>query len=205
MASGKRKNYHHGDLKNSLVEAGLELLRHQDASGISLRAVAKEIGVSHTAPYRHFKSKHSLLAAISQRGFEILTENTRQAVDKEPNDARQQLMLSGQAYVDMAVEHPKLLHLMFGGALSLRDCSTEYCQIAQNSFLSLTHILENGVSTGVFKDKSSTEMSVVVWSLLHGLAMLISAGQLDNEITSQKRIRELSGLAVDTLLNGLLK
>ena len=68
------KPYHHGDLRRALVEAAERILENEGPSALSLRAVAREAGVSAAAPYHHFKDKNELLAAIAQEGFELLAQ-----------------------------------------------------------------------------------------------------------------------------------
>lgn len=200
----KKKNYHHGDLKNSLVLAGLDLLKQVGVSGISLRAVAKSIGVSHTAPYRHFESKIDLLAAMAQKGFELLTQKSEAAIESEPDNPREQLIVASEAYVEMAVDNPKLMHLMFGGVVSPAEYSESYYEVAQNSFRSLMRIIDNGQKQNLYREKPIADMAVIVWSLVHGLAMLISAGQLGKQLTTQQQISALSRSSIESLLDGIM-
>ena len=80
------KPYHHGDLHREILCAARELLEESNIASLSLRAVAKRVGVSHTAPYRHFKDKESLLAGIAGIGFNELTAQMREAVELYPDD-----------------------------------------------------------------------------------------------------------------------
>src|SRR5882724_10802313 len=85
------KAYHHGDLRNALIEAGLELLSEGGASALDLRKVARKAGVSHAAPYRHFNDKQALIAAINTEGYHRLAAQIQQGLQAVPDDAFEQL------------------------------------------------------------------------------------------------------------------
>src|SRR5438552_2670358 len=85
------KAYHHGDLRNALIQAGLELLAESGAAALDLRKVARKAGVSHAAPYRHFADKQALIAAINTEGYRRLAERIRQGLREVSDDAFAQL------------------------------------------------------------------------------------------------------------------
>lgn len=104
--------YHHGDLQRALVEAGRRLLERDGVANLSLRAVAREAGVSAAAPYHHFKDRAALLSAIAHEGNVALHAAMREAVDdSEPGKPR--IVAVGVAYVSFAVANPALYRLMF--------------------------------------------------------------------------------------------
>ena len=106
------KPYHHGDLRRALVEAAERILENEGPSALSLRAVAREAGVSAAAPYHHFKDKNELLAAIAQEGFELLAQAMREGAAHE-EDPRRRLNALGVAYVRFARDNPALYNLMY--------------------------------------------------------------------------------------------
>ena len=112
-----RDSYHHGDLHNSLLEAADCLLEQTGAAKLSLREVAKHAGVSHTAPYRHFKNRAAMLEAIAIAGFGRLKLLMEQAEASAPNDSEAQLRAAGLAYLQLAVNNPEHTRLMFGGMM----------------------------------------------------------------------------------------
>ena len=95
------KPYHHGDLQREFLCAARELLEETSLASLSLRAVAKKVGVSHTAPYRHFKDKESLLAGVATIGFTELSAQISEAVELHPGDPAAQLQEAGQRYVQL--------------------------------------------------------------------------------------------------------
>ena len=101
------------DLKNKLIAAARRLLESQGLEALSLRATAREVGVSHMAPYRHFKDKDALLASVAAEGFESLSK--RMAAELA---ARKKKISVGIAYVMFALENPALYRVMFGANLA---------------------------------------------------------------------------------------
>ena len=91
--------YHHGDLGNALLEAAGRVLVEKGTSGLSLRAVARAAGVSHAAPYRHFRDKAALLRALSQAGFERMGKAISDAVDAKPHGPEQQLIEARHTFI----------------------------------------------------------------------------------------------------------
>ena len=106
------KPYHHGDLQRALVEAAERLLEREGASALSLRAVAREAGVSAAAPYHHFKDKNELLLAVAHQGFEKLARAMREA-SAEEQDPFRRINALGVAYVCFARDNKALYHLMY--------------------------------------------------------------------------------------------
>src|SRR5512143_826232 len=112
-----RKTYHHGDLKNALIKAGIQILSKEGIEGLSLRKVAQRAGVSHNAPYSHFPDKQSLIAAISTEGFNQLYHELDAVVSAYSNDPKQQLQEGAWAYVQFAIKNTDTFKIMFSGIL----------------------------------------------------------------------------------------
>src|SRR5512134_1137900 len=109
------QKYHHGDLKNALIQAGVEILSQDGVGGLSLRKVAQRAGVSHNAPYSHFPDKQSLIAAIYTEGFKQLYAELDEAILSHPDDPRRQLQDGAWAYVQFAIHHTDTFKIMFSG------------------------------------------------------------------------------------------
>jgi AcrR family transcriptional regulator len=171
--------YHHGDLRNALLLAAEQLLAEQGAASLSLRAVAKRAGVSHAAPYRHFRDKAALLRALAQGGFERLAGAIELAAGNASQNPEQKLVEAGVAYVRQAVERPALTRLMFGGSVTVED-DAAYRQTSAAAFEALLKIIREGVAAGVFRARDPQELALVAWTSMHGMAMLMTAGLLDS-------------------------
>jgi len=174
----KAKPYHHGDLRAAVLEKADEMLEKQGIENLSLRDVAESLGVSHAAPYRHFPRKLDLLFALAERGFEDLALAMEDAFSGAKNPEGR-FRMSGVSYVRLAVAHPVRTHLMFSRTLVCDDVP-ESLQIAgKRAFDGLVKIIEDGQVRGDFtKEGDAMFLAVSAWSLVHGLAALISCGQL---------------------------
>jgi len=198
-------SYHHGDLSTALINAGLSLLKEKGVEGVSLRAVATLAGVSHSAPYRHYKNKTALLAAIALRGFDQLCEAVQQVMREWPNDPKKQLIESGKSYVRLAVANPEMAQLMFGGLLKPEDLDEEYCKHSQQAFQALLQVLQNGEDKNLYKPVSNMQRALATWSMVHGLAMLASAGQLGPNVEDEEHLLQLTEYVATVILDGILE
>src|SRR5580704_10076992 len=107
-----KRPYHHANLKESLLDAAVDLLAEAGPQGFTLREVARRAGVSHNAPYRHFKDKDDLLAAVAAEGFDRLTASMKAAMETGAS-AADRLRLAGKGYVEFAMRSPQHLLIMF--------------------------------------------------------------------------------------------
>lgn len=173
------KPYHHGDLKNALVLAGIDLLETQGLPGLSLRAIAALVGVSHTAPKNHFGSLRGLLTAIAIEGFHRHTAFMRQGVDAASGQKARQIAAM-EGYARFALTHPHLFEMMF----SPLYCDYENPDLRQAAGASYGVLAD--ISVGLEWDKASTpdgqrRAEVMLWSLVHGYAKLRLAGQFGSD------------------------
>lgn len=201
--SSSSSSYHHGDLKQALVEAGAQLIENEGISGISLRAVAKHAGVSHSAPYRHFKDKNALLSGIADVGFEQLAQSLSQAIEKNPDNPREQLLESGVAYIRLALRHRQMHNLMFGGVIKKQVAADDSAVTSDTAFLGLLQIIENGQQAGVYKQGDVKVLALTAWSLVHGYAMLASTGLLDHIADSEEASLALARTIESHLIDGI--
>jgi AcrR family transcriptional regulator len=200
--TSKKPPYHHGDLRNALEEAALVLIRKHGPNAVSLREVAKQAGVSHAAPYRHFEDKHALLAAIAHEGFRRLGQAMAD-VEARHADPRVQLIEAGRAYTELALKNPEIVQLMFGGYLDPGRCGEELRADADKAFQGLVKIIENGKAAGLLKKRDSQELALAAWSMAHGYSMLAIGGQLAEVAPRKKDIDVLNRALCRLLLDGL--
>ena len=184
------KPYHHGNLRAALIEAGLATLEQSESREISLRALAREIGVSANAAYRHFEDKDALLSALAAEGFRRFSAMQLQAMQGQP-DMAVAGRASGRAYVDFALANPALFRLMFGHFLHAKT-DPELRQAANAAFQGLVQASARTTGTA-HDDERAVLMAILRWSLVHGLSHLVLDGQL--EIVTED---------VDKLINDVL-
>lgn len=171
------KKYHHGDLKLALIEAGIRILDSERYEAFSLRKVAKECGVSQTAPYRHFKDKDDLIHAIIMHVMQQFNLSLEQAVLKHPDNPKAQLSEMGMAYIRFFVENPEYLRLIFlnkkpDAYQNSGDCPGY--EIPEGHpfatfFSTLQRYSEQAEHSGMDKD----QLMLYSWGLVHGIAILI--------------------------------
>lgn len=184
MADSNKSNYHHGDLRNSLIKAAISLIRIKGPNAFSLREVAKQAGVSHGAPYRHFKDRDDLLAAIATQGFHDLAQRVQTVRQAHPDDPLNELKHAGRAYLNQALENPEIIQLMFGGYIDQQRCeNAALAEASAQAFNELLVTIQRCQEANLMRPATTQELAVTVWSLIHGAAMLIAGGNMQEEAT----------------------
>lgn len=185
---GSRDRYHHGDLRNALLDAAVRLVDADGVEKLSLRAVAREAGVSQAAPYHHFKDKEALVAEVCRLGFERLGDVMRTEVDGE-GPALERLERIGRAYVGFAVEHRAYFALMWGGHVHDPSCYPELEASAECTFEMLVRLVGEGQARGEFRaDEPALAVALGCWSAVHGAAALIVDKGLDEGKMADKGV-----------------
>ena len=180
--------YHHGDVKNAIITAGIDIINEQGVENLSIRNAAKRIGVSHTAPYRHFKNKEDLLVAIAIKGFEILKNNIESAVSKIDISDPSALAEAGRAYIRFAVSNSNYYRIMFGDTIRNKTKYPEFFKVYDRSFQKLIEIIKNNTDTHE-TDKTDHEITAIaVWSLLHGYCSLVLDNETDENVGSDGQV-----------------
>lgn len=194
----RRKTYHHGNLREALLEASLELIGDSGPKALTLREAARRAGVSHNAPYRHFEDKDELLAAIAAQGFERLTAimEKRIAAGRTPLEW---LNLCGRGYLEFAMEAPAHYEVMFGIHLDGKRYPT-LAAAGERAFGVLLRAIEDCRAAGAIDCDDVLTCARVAWSLLHGIATLVSSGQLS---MSRDEAFAFAQRAMDMLRKGL--
>lgn len=170
--------YHHGDLRNALIEATVGLIPATGVRGLSLREVARAAGVSHAASYRHFRDKESLLAAVAEIGFAALGEALRRAAQSAGPDPIATLQAAGVAYVEFAMHHPAQLHVMFGGAIGSFDRYPTLLASARAARAELHEVVMRIKRKGPAREADEEVLEAAAWSIVHGLSVLLADGQM---------------------------
>ncbi|MCW1428269.1 TetR/AcrR family transcriptional regulator [Novosphingobium sp. JCM 18896] len=169
-SSETNRTYHHGDLRSALVEAGLKALETADPNELSLRQLAREVGVSATAVYRHFPDKHALLSALAETGLAKLFEEQSLAA-AAAGGGPLGFAATGRAYVRFAIAHPGLFRLIFSHAELAGGA-----ELGNNPAGRLLRANSEALSGG--DAAAAREIQVRAWAIAHGLAMLILDGHL---------------------------
>jgi len=187
----KKKTYHHGDLKNALIKAGVEILAKDGVSGLSLRKVATKAGVSHAAPYSHFADKQALIAALSTEGFRQLYERISSVSEKNKTKPSRQLNEVAWAYVQFAMDDRDRFKVMFSGVLEKEKEYPEFVAESQRNFQLVRRIVEANQVAGVLSSGPADLVTLSAWGIVHGFIMLLLEGQIPHMVLEQKSLREL--------------
>lgn len=170
-----KRPYHHGDLRQALIDAGLSVLRSEGLGALTLRRAAREADVSPSAPYRHFNDKQALLAAISERGFRKLRALLEEARARSPGD----LDASGQAYLAFALAEPETYRLMFTQNVFCEgEVPESLSEAGDQAFASLRDTIAEGMGNGRIAAGDGDALALAAWALVHGVSMLLIDGAL---------------------------
>ncbi|WP_230534058.1 TetR/AcrR family transcriptional regulator [Microvirga roseola] len=191
-----KQKYHHGNLREELLEAGSLLLRQGGAQVVDLRSVAGQIGVSQTAIYRHFRNKEALIAAILERAFITLTEALNQALSKNRDRDDYDALIA--AYIDFARGNPWLVRTMFNGLMVDRSLHPDLC-VASRGLLELLA----AQATRYTSEANAHSGAALSWSIMHGLATLIIENQMPSLINSPELISQMVRAAAASVRSGL--
>jgi AcrR family transcriptional regulator len=187
----KKKTYHHGDLKNALIKAGVEILAKDGVSGLSLRKVAGRAGVSHAAPYAHFADKQSLIAAISTEGFRQLYDRSSAVAEEYKAKPSTQLFEVAWTYVQFALDDRDRFKVMFSGVLEKEKDYPDFVAESQRNFQLVKTVVEANQAAGALRSGPSDLVALSAWSMIHGFIMLLLEGQISHTVLEQKDLRGL--------------
>lgn len=186
-----KDSYHHGNLREALIAAGQEILSEKGIEGLSLRRVARHVGVSHTAPYNHFADKQALLAAISTAGHAQLYERLNRIFTEAKQSSAEILIEITTSYLEFAIEDPGRFHLMFSGALEEERDHPTYIDIAQKNINLLEEIIAYCQSRREICQGSVTDIAIRLWSSVHGFTNLILEDQFPPGYLRDRNLRDL--------------
>ena len=203
------KTYHHGNLKQELISCACRLCEENGYETLSMRSIAKESGVSQTAPYRHFNTKESLYASVAKEGFKKLSVATN--IDTSKKVTKKKLVEKGVNYIKFGLEHANTYDLMFGTAVGdfsnypdLLDCANDTYENMRLSFSKLSNDPEEVIA---YK-------CITLWSMLHGLVGILrkvavvdqlDPGETKGPITSATIIGDNLDFHLDKVITGIIQ
>jgi len=199
-----RKGYHHGRLRQALLDASLEIVAEGGPSALSLRKAASRAGVSHAAPKRHFATVRDLYCAIAEDGYRKLRAYLLERVAQNaPVTPLQALTILGVAYVEFATSHPGHFRAMFRSGVTDHASSHLLEQAAGEAFDVLVEAIERCRQAGEVRPAPPRELALGAWALVHGLAVLAVDHQLVNRGFSSDDPVALAREATQQLYLGL--
>lgn len=206
LDSGTR-SYHHGRLRDALIDAGVELARAGGPTAVLLRAASREAGVSHNAAYRHFANQEDLLAAVAERCMtqlgRLMIERINLVTARGPvRRARARLEAVGRAYIDFARTEPGWFRTAFssarphpaGGPTRESPQANPEADEAASPYLLLSARLDELVDVGAITPARRHGAEYAAWSAVHGISSLLLDGPL----------RDLPGPEIENAINAVL-
>lgn len=178
----RRTTYHHGALDRALLAAAIALLAENDVEGVTLREVARRVGVSHAAAYRHFEDKPALLAAVAREGWEELGKQmasvvtAKGAADKRTSAER--FLELGAAYVTYALEHPAHYRVMTGARLNESGRFPELDAAMAVVVRLVETEVKGAMKEGALPEARPIDHAMRLWALAHGYVSLVSLGRI---------------------------
>jgi AcrR family transcriptional regulator len=173
IAPTKKVSWHHGNLREEMLQRGLALLEIRSAADLSLREVARLAGVSQTAPTHHFGDKEGLLAALATEGFHLLMSDRLSAL-KDGMTKERRLRVIMRVYVEFALKRPELFHLMFGPRIADKRKHPALMEASAASFQFLNNTIAEFMADYPDGGRPPRFSAIAVWSGMHGLATLLS-------------------------------
>jgi AcrR family transcriptional regulator len=205
----RKKPYHHGNLREALLNAALRLISEVGPTAFTLREVARRAGVSHNAPYRHFRDRDELMAAVSTEGYGELTRAMLDAVEPESSPL-ERLKQAGLAYVKFALRRPEHFTVMFDlpastpseklcfGPSKMKEKYPEAAEAAEQSFRTLLSFVAACQQEGVLPAGDTRELALLAWSMVHGVAKLAITGRFP--FSSKSEILRFAEYVIDNSL-----
>jgi AcrR family transcriptional regulator len=187
--------YHHGNLRGALLAQAERTLREQGLDGLSLRELARRVGVSHAAPRRHFADRQALLDALAESGFARLGAELRAAVDGAGEDYEARLRATNTAYVRFAISDAALLELMFAGKHGGQSAGLH--EAADRAFSVILELIREGQASGVLEPGEPERIGLLLFATMQGIAALVTAGIVD-----PKKVEGLVADAIGRFLHG---
>ena len=184
--------YHHGDLRRAILEAALELIKESGIQSLSLREIARRIGVTPAAPYHHFKDRGELLVQIGMQGYGHLLQILEQAA-ATAGGAEDECEAEFRAYLHFAREHAAVYAVMFSAELVRHDDGGRVKTIADRCF---ALVCASVARNRKLSEKMSAEAALSSWALLHGLVVLDQSNLLEESRPEQERIAMQGAVAV---------
>ncbi|MCP3458926.1 MULTISPECIES: TetR/AcrR family transcriptional regulator [unclassified Bradyrhizobium] len=194
LARKPQNAYHHGDLRDALIKAALREAEQGGAEAISIKALAKELGVSQPAPYRHFADREALLAAVTAEAFRQFTAVLREAMAKPSKQSR--LSRLAQATLDFGLRRNGIYRLMFASrTVSCADAGSELHAATNETFALVIEALE-APAVGYLRERHALK----IWAALHGVVMLAEQGMLTGRSAHTTREELVEDFVAETKL-----
>jgi AcrR family transcriptional regulator len=189
--------YHHGDLRAALLDEAAAMIAEGGTASVTMRALGQRLGVSRTAPYRHFEDKTALLVAVAASGFKRLNDRLQRIKAGAPRSSVEGVRRMGEEYVRFALENPAHYRLMYGKEAVARQDLPELREAGSALFEQLVDVIQAYQDSGGIERHDPRVQAYVAWSAVHGLASLLIDGQITAAVDVDRLIRQTTQTVLD--------
>jgi AcrR family transcriptional regulator len=191
-----KQTYHHKDLRKALIDEAIEMLSESGLASLTLRELARRLGVTHTAPYAHYADKTALLEDVAEAGFSQLADALESA--KAPNpDPADALVAMSSAYIRFARERPHLYRLMFAAE---ELAGNPHCRMSPEGARGFAALSDTVAALRLPSNVDASDLAFAAWAQVHGIAML----EIDHRATKTERSgEEIAAIAIRITIGGL--
>jgi AcrR family transcriptional regulator len=194
----KSNTFHHGDLKRALIDVAVTLLDQHGVTGVTIRAVAREAGVSHSAPVNHYKDRRALLTAIAQNQFEIILKDIEFSLLEAPNNQKDRIEVFANTMIEFGFRYPHRYQLLWRGDL-IDHADPRLLAVMDSIYDQLCDEIERNMPQATV-DRDT--IAVALWSMWHGYIDMRLSDMflpLDDEVTGKPRHRAMLDLFLTVL------
>lgn len=197
----KTSTYHHGNLKEALVETALEMIDKEGLDSVTLRDLTQRLGTSRSAVYRHFESKEALILGVIEKGYEQLDLMFTPIFQDTTQSVAERFEKMGRAYLDFAIAHPNLYRLLFGE--KFRQEREEICDYKNEKqatgLYALIGLLLEAQEERIIAQENPMVQAATVLASIHGLASLL----IDGHLMMSDNLEAIYEYSIGVLLKGL--
>lgn len=201
--AGEKSTYHHGDLRTALIDAASDVLRETGPQGMTIREVARRAGVSHAAPYRHFRDKDELAVAVVERGFSLLNEAMQAAREQAGDDPLDQFAASGEAYMQFARQYPAYYRVMFSGELLSSGEKSDMAHTSAEALREIECYVRELQGMGIMREDDEMLLSIALVSTMHGFLSLLNDGRLEPLIKNRFSPQQVQDFVIGAIFQGV--
>ncbi|MFT4823717.1 MAG: AcrR family transcriptional regulator [Halioglobus sp.] len=198
-----KTSYHHGDLRCALLDAALDIISEHGPRQLTIREVARKVGVSHTAPYRHFANKDDLIVAVVKQGFELMHQTMQEAKAAAEPDPLSQFAASGTAYIDFALDHRAYYRVMYSGDLLSSTGQHTLQHTTSETFADVVNDIRTCQELNIIRPGDPTLQALTLLSSIHGFVTMVIDNRVSALLGDQYPLQEVRDAMLAAIFEGI--
>lgn len=199
----EKSSYHHGDLRAALLSTALEIIAEQGPQGLTIREVARRVGVSHTAPYRHFADKDEMLVAVVEQGFSLMRDTMQAGKAAAATDPISQFAAAGSAYIEFALQHPAYYRIMYSGNLLFNAGQEALQHTSADTFRELVEDVRTCQQLNLIRPGDPAQQALAILATVHGFVTLVNDGRVEALLGEEYSVDEMRDTVMAAIFQGV--